>query len=269
MSIIKVKCTDQVLAFENTPVIASGGREENFVQFSFCSQWNGYTRAAVFWRNEAEAYQVILGAGDSCVIPWEVLTTEGLLYFGVFGVNQDNRRRTTEVLSYFVAKGAITENTRPTDPTPDIYNQLLARMAEVQYGTLTAKNISLPAATAEALGLNAEGATVDDAVLKLLERGGTSTGTVEGAVRYDIPQVLTDEQKARVRDNLGLTETAPDGGAVLYDTVQLLPTTQQDRARSNIGAVSAKDVDDAITKALGGYVTALADLDAVIGGVTV
>lgn len=266
MSTIKVNCTDQVLAFENTPVIASGGMEENFVQFSFCSQWNSFTRAAVFWRNEEEAYQVMLEADDSCVIPWEVLTTEGLIYFGVFGVNQDNRRRTTEVLSYHVAKGAITENTQPTDPTPDIYNQLLARFAEIQYGTLTSENIGLPAETAEVLGLNTEGATVDDALLKLLERGGGGSGTTEGAVRYDIPQVLTDEQKAQARDNLGLDEPAPDGGAVLYDTVQLLPTTQQARARSNIGAVSAQDVQDAINEALGDYATAMAALDEVIGG---
>lgn len=265
MSIIKVKCTDQVLAFENTPVIASGGREENFVQFSFCSQWNGYARAAVFWRNEADAYQVALGADDSCVIPWEVLADEGLIYFGVFGVNQDNRRRTTEVLSYYIAKGAITENTRPTDPTPDIYNQLLARFAEIQYGTLTAENISLPAETAEALGLGTEGATVDAALLKLLERGGGS-GTTEGAVRYDILQVLTDEQKAQARENLGLTEPAPDGGAVLYDTVQLLPATQQARARSNIGAVSAEDVRGAINETLGDYATAMGTLDKLIGG---
>lgn len=266
MSTIKVNCTDQVLAFENTPVIASGGMEENFVQFSFCSQWSGYTRAAVFWRNEAEPYQVLLDADDFCTIPWEVLTTEGLMYFGVFGVNPDNHRRTTEVLSYFVAKGAITENTQPSDPTPDIYNQLLAMYAQVQYGTLTTENIGLPAATAEALGLPTEGSTVDDAVLKLLERGGGGSGSTEGAVRYDIPQVLTDEQKAQARDNLGLDEPAPDGGAVLYDTVQALATTQQARARSNIGAVSAQDVQDAINEALGDYATAMAALDEVIGG---
>lgn len=265
MSIIKVNCTDQVLAFENTPVIASGGMEENFIQFSFCSQWNGFVRTAVFWRNEKEIYGQVLDASDSCEVPPEVTADEGVVYFGVYGVNLDHHQRTSNVLTYRIEKGAITTDVKPSEPTPDIYNQLLAMYAQVQYGTLTTENIGLPAETAAALGLPTEGSTVDDALLKLQESGGEGE-TAEGAVRYDRAQALTDEQKAQARTNLGLEEPAADGGAVLYDTVQALAATQQARARSNIGAVSAQDVQDAINEALGDYATAMAALDEVIGG---
>lgn len=130
MSIIKVKCTDQVLAFDNTPVIASGGLEENFLQVAFCTLWDGFTRTAVFWRTEAEAYHVPMDDEDTCQVPPEVTDAEGVIYFGVFGVDAAGRQRTSNVLTYRVEKGAITTGTKPSDPTPDIYTALLAKYAE-------------------------------------------------------------------------------------------------------------------------------------------
>lgn len=131
-TIIKVRCTDQVLTFENTPVIASGGLEEDFIVFDFCSKWDGFVKTAVFWRNEKEGYHVMLDDGDSCAIPQEVLADEGVIYFGVFGVNGTNTRRTTEALSYRIVKGAITTGTKPASPAPDIYTQLLNGYAELR-----------------------------------------------------------------------------------------------------------------------------------------
>lgn len=131
MSVIAVRCTDQVLTFENTPVITSGGLEENFVKFSFCGQWDGYEKTAVFWRNEADAYHVLLDEDGSCQIPPEVTTNEGTVYFGAFGVDATGRQRTTAVLTYRINKGTITEGTAPSDPTPDIYTQLLAKYQEM------------------------------------------------------------------------------------------------------------------------------------------
>lgn len=260
MSIIKVKCIDQVLFFESTPVITSGGLEENFVQFSFCSNWDGFTRTAVFWRNEKEPYHQLLDENDSCQVPPEVTADEGLIYFGVFGVKLDAGQRTSNVVTYHIEKGAITTGTIPSDPTPDIYTQLLAAYAKVQYGTLTTENIGLPAGTAAALGLS-EDADLTDALLKLQEGGGSEEEeTTAGAVRYDVAQDLTDEQKAQALANLGLDEAADDGGAVLYDTVQSLAETQQARARTNIGAASAADVD-ALEESVAGLQATVTALD--------
>ena len=40
MSTIKVSCNDQVMSFDDMPVIASGGINEDQVQFSFDSAWS-------------------------------------------------------------------------------------------------------------------------------------------------------------------------------------------------------------------------------------
>ena len=133
-TIIKMRCIDQVLIFESTPVVASGGLEEDVLQVSFCTKWDGMAKTAVFWRTEDNVFHVVLDDEDSCVIPREVLVDEGVLYFGLFGVSADGRQRTSEVARYNVIKGAITEGTKPSDPTPDIYTQLLANYATLLDG---------------------------------------------------------------------------------------------------------------------------------------
>ena len=127
---IKVKCTDQVMTFDSTPVIASGGLKEDYITFSFCTKWDGLTKTAVFWRAENDAYHVLLDENGGCAIPKEVLAAEGIIFFGVFGVNSEGVQRTSEVLSYRIVKGTITEGTKPSDPTADVYTQMLAKYNE-------------------------------------------------------------------------------------------------------------------------------------------
>lgn len=56
----------------------------------------------------------------------------------------------------------------------------------------------------------------------------------EGAVRYDIQQDLTEEQKEQARKNIGANNAGT--GAVLYDQAQDLTEEQKLQARENIGA---------------------------------
>lgn len=130
MTQIHVNCTDQVLTVTSRPLIASGGRNEERVNFTFCSKWDGHIKTAVFYRQEDEVYHVLLD-DDSCVIPHEVLASPGKLYIGVFGIRGDVTR-TSSLLSYLVGEGAITEATAVSDPTPDIYAQILDRLNELE-----------------------------------------------------------------------------------------------------------------------------------------
>lgn len=126
MSTIKVQCTDQVLTILDSPVIASGGVNEDYVQFTFCPLWDGYTKTAVFYMDEQFIYQSLVDSENKCVIPKEAMNDKGKMYFGVFGVKGDVTR-TSEVLSYGIRKGAVKHGNVP-DPTPDIYTQLLAKI---------------------------------------------------------------------------------------------------------------------------------------------
>lgn len=59
----------------------------------------------------------------------------------------------------------------------------------------------------------------------------------DSAVRYDMAQTLTDEQKAQARANIG-AGTGGDG-AVLYNQAQTLTYQQKSQARTNIDAAPA------------------------------
>lgn len=160
MSIIQVSCIDQVMTMTNTPVISSGGVREDSVSFSFCPLWDGYYKTAVFWRTEDDAYHVVLDDTNSCVIPDEVLMTDGALFFGVFGVNDAGDRRTSDVLRYTIVKGAITDGTKPSEPTQDMYTQLLAAVAAL--GDNKGKADKVESVTAGHLaGLDANGNLTD------------------------------------------------------------------------------------------------------------
>lgn len=128
MSEIKVQCIDQAISFLNTPVISSGNVNYDRIVFDFCSRWDGYVKTAIFYRNKDEVYYQLL-EGDSCLIPNEVLGEKGVVYIGVFGT-QGDKTITSQVLTYRIQEGAVTEDLKPSDPTPDIYAQLVGRFAE-------------------------------------------------------------------------------------------------------------------------------------------
>lgn len=193
MSIIKVSCIDQVLTMTNTPVIASGGVQEDQVTFSFCPLWEGYYKTAVFWRNEAEAYHVVLDDTYTCTVPREVLVADGPMFFGVFGVNDAGVQRTSEVLRYNIVKGAITEGTKPSDPTPDIYTQLLSKIAAMGDNKGKADKVS-SATEGNFAGLDAEGNLTDSGVKALDFIPITGKGVAGGVASLDeAGKVLADQ----------------------------------------------------------------------------
>ena len=127
---IMVSCLDQQLTITDGPVIASGGRNEDEIRFEFCPLWEGFGKTAVFHRDGGEPYQAAI-TDDRCLVPSEVLQTEGFMFFGVFGVKGD-AIRTSEVIKYKIVKGALTEASTPSEPTPDIYEQFLTRAGELE-----------------------------------------------------------------------------------------------------------------------------------------
>lgn len=135
-TLIKVECTDQVLRLTQTPTIASGGVKEDTVEFAFDNLWDGFNLAAVFYCSEKEVYHVGI-VDNRCIVPREVLANPGYFYLGVMGV-KDGVTRTTNVLSYRVEAGAITEGVQPPEPTPSIYESILA---SVKYAEQIAQSV--------------------------------------------------------------------------------------------------------------------------------
>jgi hypothetical protein len=131
MSQIHVKCTDQVVKIVKAPVIASGGLNEVSVVFDFCEKWDGFVKTALFYRDTENVYYAVLDDNDTCVVPWEVCYADGYFFFSVFG-EKGSTRRTSNKNRYRVIEGAITEGFMPSEPTPDVYDQIIALVAETK-----------------------------------------------------------------------------------------------------------------------------------------
>ena len=129
MTLIKALLKDQVLTLIETPVIASGGVEEDVVSFDFGidAAWEGYTKKAVFYRDESDVYHVDIGSDNTAVIPWEVLQQEGFMFLGVFGT-KGSEIKTSTVARYRVENGAITIGSE-SQPTPNFFADIIANTA--------------------------------------------------------------------------------------------------------------------------------------------
>lgn len=123
MSVIKIRVDDQQIALTNMPVIASGGVEENQIEFDFSSDWAGFACVACFYR-ENKSYTSLVSATGVASVPYEVTATDGKMWLGVMGV-KDGVTKTSELVFYKILQGAITQEFDPGEPTPDIYNQIL------------------------------------------------------------------------------------------------------------------------------------------------
>lgn len=122
-TLIKAKITDQTLEFTLKPMVASGGVNEDVIEFEFDELWDGFDTVAVFYRSKREVFHKKI-VDNRCTVPSEVLRTQGVFYVGVMGV-KDNVTRTTNVLRYELEHGAITVGVEPPEPTPSIYESIL------------------------------------------------------------------------------------------------------------------------------------------------
>lgn len=127
---IIVDCIDQRLIVANDPLLASGGQNEDEIEFNFCPLWDGFGKTAVFYRTPDDVYHAAVSNNRS-VIPAEVLTEKGEFYFGVFG-SKGEAIRTSEVIKYSIVQGAMIPGTKPAEPTPDIYAQIMSAVGNIE-----------------------------------------------------------------------------------------------------------------------------------------
>lgn len=122
-TLIKAKITDQTLEFTLKPMVASGGVNEDVIEFEFDKLWDGFDTVAVFYRSKRDVFHKKI-IDNRCTVPSEVLRAQGVFYVGVMGV-KNNVTRTTNVLRYELEHGAITVGVEPPEPTPSIYESIL------------------------------------------------------------------------------------------------------------------------------------------------
>ena len=133
MTTIKLFANDQQLYVAEPTKLASGDRESVVLVVQFSRHWSDYEKSAVFFTSADDTVYEVLLSGGQCVIPHEVLATPGYLFIGIRGVNTDvGSVKTSTLIKHKVEKGAPVGTGTSLDPTPDVYQQILAKLVCIQ-----------------------------------------------------------------------------------------------------------------------------------------
>ena len=131
MAVLEVQCNNQSLEWVKDPAeMCAGNIKIDSIAFNFCELWDGFEKTAVFYRDKNKAINVLLDDTNACDIPPEMTEDKGLVYIGVFGI-KGGCRRATAPKSFYLKEGILT-NGKPSEPTPDIYQQIISLYAEAK-----------------------------------------------------------------------------------------------------------------------------------------
>lgn len=118
---------------ETVETITSGSSNVYVMQFNFSDEWLVLQRVAVFRKNKEPPVNILLNESNQCMIPWEVMTDpEAVITFGVFGTMDGNVVLPTIWANGGIVVEGVVTGIEPEPPTPDIYQQILARLAYIE-----------------------------------------------------------------------------------------------------------------------------------------
>ena len=119
-----------VLTISDVPKIASGSKNYVSVRFQFDSEWSSIQPVMVCYRDiKAPFYNEIIGG--TAKIPHEVLRDPGPICIGVFGIS-GSTRITSTVCRIIIQQGAISQNIQQSDPSNDIWSQIMNQYQEIK-----------------------------------------------------------------------------------------------------------------------------------------
>lgn len=126
---------NQIIERTDANVIVADSK--NYLQstFIFSEEWNGKEKTAIFIHDD-KAYHVLL-ENDKCLVPWEVIKP-GALSVSVFAGDLI----TTNACVTSIKDSGYTDGTKPSDPTPTIYEQIMRKLDEIQAGTVNPDEIA-------------------------------------------------------------------------------------------------------------------------------
>lgn len=182
MSVINVTCTDQDLTITSAPRISSGGVNTDYLKCTFSELWNGFTKYAIFFKNDFLAYRVPLDSDGQCLIPNVVLAEPGVMRFGVFGT-KDAARRTSVVLEYPILEGSYskvseTATASVTGLSDELIADIIAEVTRANGYNLTVIDSAVSATSTNPVQNKVLKAYID---AKVGEGGGGSGVHVTGA----------------------------------------------------------------------------------------
>lgn len=120
---------NQIISRTDTFKVVAKSVDYLYAHFNFLTdEWTAIPTA--IFRNETDAYEVIIDSNMNCLVPWEILNCEGGTFFvSVFAGDLV----TANMATVRVIKSGYSDDLESsTDPTPSVYAQIMDRMADVE-----------------------------------------------------------------------------------------------------------------------------------------
>lgn len=122
-------CQGQFATLSVTPSMFSGSVGVHTLSVEFDEAWNGYEKIGVFYVDINDPYFAIMEE-NKCIIPHEVMVKRSKLNIGIMG-RLGEKVFTSQIVRVDVGQGALTSDLQPSDPTPDLWQQLLQRYDQI------------------------------------------------------------------------------------------------------------------------------------------
>ena len=113
--------------------LVSSSKNIYHCSFDFSSEWESYTKTAVFCLNSGDPIETPVNLND-CVIPWEALQNPGILFIGVYGILSEDdevveRYPTVWTKQIKVLEG-VPDGIQENVPSPTQWEQFVADVKE-------------------------------------------------------------------------------------------------------------------------------------------
>lgn len=205
--------TIHITVRDRVPTITAGedviSHNSDYVaEFEFDEEWQDKVKT-VYFVCEDGSYQAVVMDGNSCGVPM---------------LDGEHRRIFVGVQAGAAEKPSVLKTTRPCclkvkdsiadylgqpipDPTPDVYEQIIAMLESITSPTWDALQDKPFSTLGSGLSVDENG---------VLSAQGVSGGSAN-AVQY-VAQTLTDEQKAQARDNIGAKAATEKSAYIISKT---------------------------------------------------
>ena len=204
------------------------------VNFDFRTpEWDELTKSAVFIR-DGKSYVVLLDSVDECFIPWECLESKGKFMVGVFGLS-DITQLPTNYLEFTVAESCVCTGEKPADPTPEIYEQILALCGETNKIAQSVKD-----------DVNNHNVSADshNDIRLLIADLDDKIGAIDGIEDIDFDQL--SEVVNYIKDNKKIIEDIEANKVSVSDIINNLTTNETNKPLSAAQGVVLKALIDKI-----------------------
>ena len=119
--------TNQKIKYVSNLYIVEKSRNYLTAKFSFSgNEWKNVVKTAIFKKDDT-VVNVLLDESGRCNVPWEVIT-KGTLKVSVFGGDLV----TVDTADVKILKSGYEEGNAPSEPTPDVYAQILTELQDIR-----------------------------------------------------------------------------------------------------------------------------------------